>query len=70
MRQRCRHHRRPVPRRPAAPVHELQLLAGLGGEESREKEADVVLGGGRRRRSGGGGHGWKRLEMWRGENRP
>lgn len=36
-------------------------LAGLWGEESREKETDVVLGGGRRRRSGGGGHGWKRL---------
>lgn len=46
-------------------------LAGLGGEKSREKEADVVLGGGRRRRSGGGGHGWKRLgDVEGGEDRP
>lgn len=29
--QRGGHHRRAVPRRAAAPVHELQLLAGLGG---------------------------------------
>lgn len=55
VRQRRRHHGRAVPGGAAAPVHELQLLAGLAGEEAAEQNAGVVPGG-RRRRGGGTGH--------------